>query len=52
MKGNAYPVLPDPRAVKDDLIRVIDETGKITCLRRNSSPSSIHPSSEEENSRV
>jgi hypothetical protein len=26
--GKVYPVIPDARAAKDDLIRIIDETGE------------------------
>lgn len=28
IRGKVYPVLPDPKAAKDDLIRVIDEDGE------------------------
>jgi hypothetical protein len=26
--GKVYPVLPDPRAAKDSLVRVVDESGE------------------------
>ena len=26
--GKVYPVLPDPRAAKDDLVRIVDESGE------------------------
>ena len=26
--GKVYRILPDPRAVKDDLIRIVDESGE------------------------
>jgi hypothetical protein len=26
--GKVYPILPDPRAAKDDLVRIIDEDGE------------------------
>ena len=25
--GKVYPILPDPRAAKDDLVRIVDESG-------------------------
>jgi len=26
--GKVYPVLPDPRAARDDLVRIVDESGE------------------------
>lgn len=26
--GKVYPVIPDPRAAKDDLVRIVDESGE------------------------
>ena len=26
--GKVYPILPDPRAAKDDLVRIVDESGE------------------------
>ena len=28
IRGKAYRILPDPRAAKDDLIRIVDESGE------------------------
>jgi hypothetical protein len=26
--GKVYPVIPDPKAAKDDLVRIVDESGE------------------------
>ena len=28
IRGKVYPVMPDPRAAKDGLVRIIDESGE------------------------
>ena len=28
IRGKVYRILPDPRAAKDDLVRIVDESGK------------------------
>ena len=28
IRGKVYRILPDPRAVKDDLVRIVDESGE------------------------
>jgi hypothetical protein len=33
--GKVYPILPDPRAAKDALVRVIDESGEDYLFARN-----------------
>jgi hypothetical protein len=33
--GKVYRILPDPRAAKDDLIRIIDESGEDYLFARN-----------------
>jgi len=33
--GKIYQVLPDPRAAKDDLLRIIDESGDDYLFNRN-----------------
>jgi len=28
IRGKVYRILPDPRAAKDDLVRIVDESGE------------------------
>ena len=33
--GKVYPILPDPRAAKDELVRIVDESGEDYLFHRS-----------------
>ena len=43
--GKIYQILPDPKAVKDDLVRIVDESGEEYLHHKSHFVSSISPRS-------
>jgi hypothetical protein len=42
--GKVYRILPDPRAAKDDLVRIVDESGEDYLYHKSCYPIRCQPS--------